>query len=337
MGGRKVDATRRSSILMGQVPMVPFKLRPESKDYQWMDIYNALGRQRTLFVSRFLDDEACNQLIASLVYLQGQNAKDPITMYFNVPGAILKPSFAVYDTMRRMTCPLVTINMGLTVGMGSLLCAVGTKGQRYAFPNARFLMSKTGLEDGLEGQAVGLGHAVREVMRDNEKVVGEFARLCGHAQVKVEEDLRRDFYLTAGEAAAYGVIDMVLRPSQPVKMSKYRGVDDAKVYFGHFSEARPLMTGPNDKIVQLRSDNEDEYDENIADQMAEMGYDPKNPLKSNKDRKARKNEARFANSRLRPPGVGRRKPKKPKSGDGEGGGGDDTDSGGNKYRNSGWG
>eukprot|EP01041_Mallomonas_annulata_P010189 gene10189-21235_t len=127
-GTCRQNSMRKSSVLMGQVPMVPYRLRKESKDYQWMDIYNALGRQRTLFVSRFLDDEACNQLIASLIYLQGENKIDPITMYFNVPGAILKPSFAVYDVMRRMSCPLITINMGLTVGMGSLLCAVGTKG-----------------------------------------------------------------------------------------------------------------------------------------------------------------------------------------------------------------
>ena len=106
---------RSLSIQMagGQTPMVPYypdKLRP--KEYQWMDIYNALGRERTLFVGRFLDDESSNQLIASLIWLQGLNSKEPITMYFNVPGAISKPALAVYDTMRRMTCPLHTVNIG---------------------------------------------------------------------------------------------------------------------------------------------------------------------------------------------------------------------------------
>ena len=83
----------RATLAMagGQVPMVPYypdKTRP--KEYQWMDIYNALGRERSLFVGRFLDEEASNQLIASLIWLQGQNSKDPITLYFNVPGAISK-------------------------------------------------------------------------------------------------------------------------------------------------------------------------------------------------------------------------------------------------------
>jgi len=87
-----------------------------------MDIYNALGRARTLFVGRFLDDEACNQLIASLVWLNGQSATDPITLYFNVPGALGKPAWAVFDTMKRMKCPIVTINTG-TCFATSCFCA----------------------------------------------------------------------------------------------------------------------------------------------------------------------------------------------------------------------
>ena len=95
--------------------------------------------------------------------LQGQNELDPITLYFNVPGAMSKPSLAVFDVMRRMKCPLITINTGLTVGMGALLCAVGSQGNRYAFPNSRFLISKSGLEDGTEGQASDVRLQVMEV------------------------------------------------------------------------------------------------------------------------------------------------------------------------------
>lgn len=84
-------------------------------------------------------------------------------MYFNVPGAISKPSLAVFDVMRRMKCPLITINTGLTVGLGALLCAVGTSGNRFAFPNSRFLMSKSGMEDGSEGQASDIRLQVMEV------------------------------------------------------------------------------------------------------------------------------------------------------------------------------
>ena len=149
----------------GQVPMVPYypDKASGSKDYQWMDIYNALGRDRTLFVGRYLDDENCNQLIASLIWLQGQSEKEPITMYFNVPGASIKPALAVFDIMMRMKCPIITINMGLTCGMGAVLCAAGTPGERWAMPNARFLMAKGGIEDAIQGQASTIHIYVKQV------------------------------------------------------------------------------------------------------------------------------------------------------------------------------
>ncbi len=154
---------RQTSLANSRVPYVPYFPRKGSKDYMWLDIYNALGRDRTLFLSRYLDDESCNQLIASLIWLQSDNEMDPITMYFNVPGAISKPGMAVFDVMQRMKCPLVTINTGLTVGIGALLCAAGTPGKRSALPNARFLISKTGIDDGTEGQAVDVNLQVQEV------------------------------------------------------------------------------------------------------------------------------------------------------------------------------
>lgn len=162
-------AKRKLNMANGHIPYVPYFPSKPSKDYMWMDIYNALGRNRTLFVSRYLDEESCNQLIASLIWLQSEN-QDPITMYFNVPGAISKPALAVFDTLQRMRCPLVTVNTGLTVGMGALLCAAGTPGMRSAFPNARFLMSKTGMDDGAHGQAIDIHQQVQEVSDKSETV-----------------------------------------------------------------------------------------------------------------------------------------------------------------------
>ena len=154
---------KKLNMANGQVPYVPYFPSKSSKDYQWMDIYNALGRERKLFVSRYLDTEACNQLIASLIWLQGQSDVDPITMYFNVPGCMSKPTMAVYDVISRINCPIITVNTGLTVGLGALLCAAGSKGKRYALPNSRFLMSRTGLDDGIEGQAIEIHLEVMQV------------------------------------------------------------------------------------------------------------------------------------------------------------------------------
>lgn len=286
--------------------MVPYYPDKASKDYQWMDIYNALGRKRTLFVGRYLDDEACNQLIASLIFLQGQDENEPITLYFNVPGSNLKPSLAVFDVMRRLKCPIVTINTGLSVGMGAVLCALGTEGQRFAFPNSRFLMQRVGLEDGIQGQASDLSLAVKEVVKDNKKVIGELARLCGQPIVKLENDFRRDFYLTAAEAAAYGIIDKVMVPAQPVKIMRYRGEDDDVVTFGHFSEARRVKTGPTDVVVPYKDENFDEY---AAQEMRKKGMRGSDRI----DPRSLRNgggEGRFANSRCKPPGAVKKVPPK---------------------------
>jgi len=140
------------SALFGNIPIVPYYPDKKRKDYMWLDIYNAMGRDRTLFISRYIDDEACNTIIASLIWLESQS-REPITFYFNVPGGLAKPTFAVYDMMKKLSCPLITVNVGLTVGLPCLLCAAGTKGSRSAFPNARFLLGKAGLEDGIEGNS----------------------------------------------------------------------------------------------------------------------------------------------------------------------------------------
>ena len=316
---------RAMKMQQGRVPMVPYYPDKARKEYQWMDIYNALGRTRTLFVGRFLDDEACNQLIASLVWLQGQG-NDPITMYFNVPGALGKPSWAVFDTMKRMKCPLITINTGLTVGMGALLCAAGTSGQRFATPNSRFLMGKAGLDDGLQGQAVGLSLGVKEVLKDNELLIYELAMLTGQPQDKLRNEMQRDFYLTAPEAAAYGVVDKVLMPSQPVKVMKFRGEDDDTINFGHFSESKKVKSGQNDKVAKVQDENFDDY---AMQQMLKKGA-TKDGRIDPRELKNGGGKNRFANSRCRPPGSNDMKPKLP------GGGGDDGPDDKNRFKNSGW-
>ena len=305
-----INRQRKVSVNMQQnrVPVVPYYLSPSKGDYQWMDIYNALGRTRTLFVGRFLDDEACNQLIASLVWLQGQG-NDPITLYFNVPGALGKPAWAVYDTMKRMSCPLRTINMGLTVGMGCLLVSAGTSGERFATPNSRFLMSKAGLDDGLQGQAAGLALGVKEVMRDNEILLGEMARLTGQPLEKLTQEMKRDFYLTAPEAAAYGVVDKVLMPEEPVKMMRMRGDDHDVVGYGHFSETRKVASGPHDKVMKPMpvANDEEAFDEYTMREMMKRKDGRPNP----KDLKNGGGATRFSNSRCRPPSP----PKKKKTSD----------------------
>ena len=135
----------------------------------------------------------------------------------------------------------------------------------FAMPNSRLLIARTGMEDGFQGQAVEIKAAVANVMKDNSKVISELARLCGQPVLKLETEIKRDFYLTAPEAAAYGLIDKVMTPSQPVKMMRYRGSDDDVITFGHFSEARRVKEGPLDKVPS--PENDEAFDEYAAEQM----------------------------------------------------------------------
>lgn len=308
--------------------MVPYYPDKASKDYQWMDIYNALGRTRTLFVGRYLDDENCNQLIASLVWLQGESPKEPITMYFNVPGAAIKPALAVFDVMMRMKCPIITINMGLTCGMGAVLCAAGSPGQRYCMPNARFLMGRGGLDDGIQGQASTLKIMVQQVMDDNTKMIGELARLTGQPVPKLTNDLKREFYLTAPEAAAYGVVDQIKRPTHAVKMMKYRGMDDDVIGFGHFSEARRVKESADDIVKQAPVTTGSEHDEYAASALEKKMKDGRiDPASLRNGGGAN----RFANSRCRPISIKKEAPPKVPGGDDEA---DEFTE--NPFKNTGW-
>ena len=150
-------------------------------------------------------------------------------IYLNVPGGHLRPSLAIYDLLcqTRGQCEITTINLGLCAGMGSFLCAAGTKGKRGAMPNSRFLLQRTGMENPFQGQATDIGLEVKDVKQWNDRMQEELAELTGQSVTRISDDLRRDFYLSSDEAVQYGLIDRVLLPN----FNKRRAVG---VEFGSF-------------------------------------------------------------------------------------------------------
>ena len=200
------------------VPQVPYQ-PPGSDSTMFVDIYQRLYRDRIMLVGNFLDEEQANSLIAVLLYLRFEDPKKPISIYFNVPGALMKPCLAVYDTLQTLECPVTTVNLGLATGMGAFLCGAGTKGCRYALPNARFLMQRTGLDDPFQGQASDIGLVVRENLRDNDRMEKALVKMTGNSIDVIQQDMKRDFYLSAHEAVQYGLIDKVLIP-QPKNLGR---------------------------------------------------------------------------------------------------------------------
>lgn len=227
-------------------PYVPYVVNEKEGTRTWLDIYNALGRNRKLFLSRPIDSQVCNILTASLLWLDFQNKERPITIYLNADGGDLQSALSIYDVMQEIQSPIEVINIGLTTGIAaSLIPCGGTIGKRYAFPNSQFYLGKAGLysspsamnNKGMEGFKGPLSTVINEVQHikeGNQRVLEILAEKTHQSLNKIEKDFQRNFYLTASEAVLYGLIDAVLKPNR-VCPSFYFSVigNDAFFFFRH--------------------------------------------------------------------------------------------------------
>lgn len=194
-------------------PMVPYQ--PPGSDYaQFVDIYSRLYRERIMLLGNFIDQKEANQIISILLYLREEDPHKKITLYFNCPGAELRPALAVYDAIMqcKQDCDISTLNLGLATGMAAMLCGAGTKGMRFAMPNARFLLQRVGMEQPFQGQASDIALEVANVKKNNDNMERELAMMTGRSIPEVHKDMKRDFYLSSDEAVIYGLIDHVLVP-----------------------------------------------------------------------------------------------------------------------------
>ena len=219
-----------------QEPMVPYRA-PGSTYDQFIGMKSRQLKDRKLWIAQYIDDEASNSIISSLLYMQSQSDKEDIKLYLNIPGANLRPSLAIYDALSELKadgCKIATTNIALCAGMGALIAGVGTKGMRYSLPNARFLLQKTGMDQVFRGQATDIALEVRNVKKWNEKINGEISKVTGQPTERIDNDLKRDFYLSSEEAVRYGLIDEVLLPmpnkrqSISVDLGSFQSGDEQK-------------------------------------------------------------------------------------------------------------
>jgi len=225
--------------------MVPFQ-DPNSEYAQFMGINARWLKDKTLWISSFIDEESSNSIISSLLYLRNESSKgSTIKLYLNIPGALLRPSLAIFDVITEIKAAGIeveTTNLALCAGMGAIIAGSGTKGKRNVMPNARFLLQKTGIDSVFQGQASDIALEVRNVKKWNEKTLGELANLTGQSIERIEADLKRDFYLSSEEAVRYGICDNVLLP-KPSKRRSPVGVD-----LGNFaSETDQRVTGTTEE------------------------------------------------------------------------------------------
>jgi ATP-dependent Clp protease protease subunit len=191
------------------IPMVIEKTPYGERAY---DIYSRLLKERIVFLGGPITDQVANSIIAQLLYLASKDPEKEIQFYINSPGGIVTAGLAIYDTMQYIKCPISTVCVGMAASMAATLLAAGTKGKRYALPNSEILLHQ--VMGGVTGEAVEIEITAKQIMKIKDKINRILAKHTGQPLEKIEKDTDRDFYLTAEEAKAYGLIDEVIQPKK---------------------------------------------------------------------------------------------------------------------------
>jgi len=196
---------------------LPYVYERDGRTEKAWDIYSRLLKDRIIFIGAPIDDFVANAVVAQMLFLQMEDPKKDIQLYINSPGGSITAGMAIYDTMNFMHCEVVTYCVGMTASMSTVLLAAGTKGKRYALPNSRVMIHQpTG---GATGQTSDILIAAKEVIRWRRVVNETISKHTGQTVERVEKDSDRDYYMTASEAVAYGIVDHVIEHN-PIRQTK---------------------------------------------------------------------------------------------------------------------
>ena len=198
---------------MSYVPLPTVYEREGRTERAW-DIYSRLLRDRIIFIGTPINDFVANAVIAQMLFLQMEDPKKDISLYVNSPGGSVTDGMAIYDTMNFLQCNIVTYCVGQAASMATLLLAAGTKGKRYALPNSRVMMHQpTG---GATGQTSDISIAAKEILRWRARMNELISIHTNKTPKEIANDSDRDFYLTAEDALAYGIVDKVIE-AKPIE------------------------------------------------------------------------------------------------------------------------
>ena len=188
--------------------LVPMVIEQTGRGERSYDIYSRLLKERIIFLGTGIDDTVANLIIAQLLFLQSEDPEKDISLYINSPGGVVTAGLAIYDTMQFLSCDITTYCVGQAASMGAVLLAAGAPGKRYALPNARIMIHQP--LGGAQGQATDINIQAQEIMRIKQILNGI---LASHSNQKIEDlerDTDRDNFMSAEQAASYGLIDEVV-------------------------------------------------------------------------------------------------------------------------------
>lgn len=208
----------------GQAPamsyLIPTVVEQTHRGERGWDIYSRLLKDRIIFLGTAIDDLVANTVIAQLLFLESEEPDKDIMLYINSPGGLVTSGLAIYDTIQLIRCDVSTICMGQASSMGSFLLTAGTKGKRFALPNARIMIHQP--LGGFQGQATDIDIHAKEILRTRDRLIELYSKHTGQPDERVRRDMERDYFMGAAEAKDYGLVDDVLvrKKAEPQAVQK---------------------------------------------------------------------------------------------------------------------
>ncbi len=188
---------------------IPYVIEQNSRGERSYDIYSRLLKDRIIFLSEEVNNVTASLIVAQLLFLESEDPGKDIHLYINSPGGEVNSGFAIYDTMQYVKCDVSTICVGLAASMGAFLLAGGTKGKRFALPNAEIMIHQP--SGGARGQATEIEIAAKNILRTKQRLNEILAQNTGKPIDVVAQDTDRDHFMTAEEALEYGLIDQIVK------------------------------------------------------------------------------------------------------------------------------
>ena len=188
--------------------LVPTVIESTSRGERAFDIYSRLLKDRIIFLGEEVNDVTASLVVAQILFLESEDPTKDINLYINSPGGSVVAGMAIYDTMQYVKCDVSTICMGMAASMAAFLLAGGTKGKRYALPNAEIMIHQP--SGGAQGQATEIRIAAEQILKTREKMNKILAENTNQPIEVIERDTERDNYMSAQEALSYGIIDKVI-------------------------------------------------------------------------------------------------------------------------------
>ncbi len=188
--------------------LVPYVVEQTSRGERSYDIFSRLLNDRIVILNEEVNNASAGVIIAELLYLEGQDPEKDISFYINSPGGVVTDGMAIYDTMQFIKCDVSTICMGMAASMGSFLLAAGTKGKRFALPNAEIMIHQP--SGGAQGQATDINIAAQHINNMKARLNQILSERTGQPYEVIERDTDRDNFMTAQQALDYGLIDKII-------------------------------------------------------------------------------------------------------------------------------